>query len=142
MSSATGGRNMSDDTSHATRKDYIRPMPATWWLTRKTYFLFIVRELTSVFVGGYALFLLLLVARRDDGDAFRALLESPLMIALQIIALPMVLYHTITWLNLTPKVMVVWRGEERVSPTLIAAANYAAWGIGSIVILWIVSRYR
>ena len=41
-----------------TSKEYIRPMPATWWLTRKTYFLFMVRELTCVFVGGYLVFLL------------------------------------------------------------------------------------
>ncbi|MCZ6795027.1 MAG: fumarate reductase subunit C [Planctomycetota bacterium] len=117
-------------------------MPATWWLKRKTYFLFMVRELTCVFVGGYALFLLVLATRRDDPQAFAALLESKVLIALQIIALPMVLYHSITWLNLTPKVMVLWRGEERVSPTLIAGANYAAWAIVSIIILFIASRYK
>ena len=110
-------------------------MPANWWMMKKTYVLFIVRELTCVFVGGYALFLLVLVSRAGDPDAFAELLKSPLLIALQIIALPMLLYHSITWINLTPKVMVVWRGEERVSPLLIAAANYVAWAIVSIVIL-------
>ena len=133
---------MSDDRSGTTSKDYIRPMPATWWLKKNTYFLFMVRELTCVFVGGYALFLLVLAMRYDDPLAFAALLNSPLLIALQIIALPMVLYHSITWLNLTPKVMVLWRGETRVSPTLIAGANYVAWLIASIVILWIASLYR
>ncbi len=123
---------MSDDTK---TKEYIRPMPANWWMMKKTFVLFIVRELTCVFVGGYALFLLVLVARRDQPEAFAAWLNSPLLIVLQIIALPMVLYHSITWFNLTPKVMVVWRGEERVSPLLIAGANYVAWAIISIVIL-------
>ena len=110
-------------------------MPANWWMMKKTYVLFIVRELTCVFVGGYALFLLVLVARRDERQAFDDWLNSPLLIALQIIALPMLLYHSITWINLTPKVMVVWRGEERVSPLLIAGVNYVAWAIISIVIL-------
>ncbi len=123
---------MSDDTK---TKEYIRPMPANWWMMKKTFVLFIVRELTCVFVGGYALFLLVLVARRDEPQAFVDWLNSPLLIVLQIIALPMVLYHSITWFNLTPKVMVVWRGEERVSPLLIAGANYVAWAIISIVIL-------
>jgi fumarate reductase subunit C len=123
---------MSDDTK---TKEYIRPMPANWWMMKKTFVLFIVRELTCVFVGGYALFLLVLVARRDQPEAFAAWLNSPLLIVLQIIALPMLLYHSITWINLTPKVMVVWRGEERVSPLLIAGANYVAWAIISIVIL-------
>ena len=126
---------MSDDTKN---KEYIRPMPANWWMMKKTYVLFIVRELTCVFVGGYALFLLVLVARRDDPQAFVAWLNSPFLIVLQIIALPMVLYHSITWFKLTPKVMVVWRGEERVSPLLIAGANYVAWAIVSIVIFCIV----
>ena len=126
---------MSDDTTGTKIKEYIRPMPANWWMMKKTYVLFIVRELTCVFVGGYALFLLALAAQRNEPQAFAALLDSTFLIVLQIIALPMVLYHSITWFNLTPKVMVVWRGEERVSPLLIAGANYVAWAIISIVIL-------
>ena len=70
------------------------------------------------------------------------MLDSPLLIALQLIALPMILYHSVTWINLTPKVMVLWRGEERVSPMLIAGVNYVAWVLVSILILWIVSAYR
>ena len=126
---------MSDDATRTKNKEYIRPMPANWWMMKKTYLLFIIRELTCVFVGGYALFLLVLASRAGDPDAFADWLNSPLLIALQIIALPMLLYHSITWINLTPKVLVVWRGEERVSPLLIAGANYVAWAIISIVIL-------
>jgi len=133
---------MSDSKSGKMSKEYIRSMPANWWLKKKTYFLFMVRELTCVFVGGYALFLLMLATRHDDPQAFAALLNSPLLIALQIIALPMVLYHSITWLNLTPTVMVLWRGEERVSPLLIAIANYIIWAVISIVILWIAFLHR
>jgi fumarate reductase subunit C len=123
-------------------KEYIQTMPGNWWLKKKTYFLFMVRELTCVFVGGYAIFLLVLVARHDDPGAFAALLHSPLLIALQIIALPMILYHSVTWINLTPKVMVLWRGEERISPLLIAGANFVLWAAVSIVILWIVFYNR
>jgi fumarate reductase subunit C len=133
---------MSRQQTGTTAKQYVRPMPALWWLKRKSYLLFMIRELTAVFVGGYAIFLLALAMRRDDPEAFSALLKSPVVIALQIIALPMVLYHAITWINLTPKVLVLWRGEERVSPALIAGANYVAWAIVSIAIVWIVSGYR
>ena len=116
-------------------------MPAGWWLKKKTFVLFMVRELTCLFVGGYALFLLVLASQLDDKEAFAAILNSPLWITLQIIALPMVLYHTVTWLNLTPKVLVIWRGEDRVSPILIAGAHYLAWAVVSVVILWIVFLY-
>ena len=114
-------------------REYRRPWPADWWLRRPRYFLFMLREFTALFVGAYALFLLILAAL--GRDAFAAVVQSPLNIVLHGIALPMVLYHTVTWLNLTPKVMVLWRGEERVSPVLIAAAHYAAWLVLSAVIV-------
>ena len=117
-------------------------MPATWWLRRKTHFLFMVRELTCLAVGGYAVLLLVLAASAQDRDAFQSvflwLRESRVSIALHAIALPMVVYHSVTWFNLTPKVLVVWRGEERLSPLLIAGSNYVAWLVVSILIAWIV----
>jgi fumarate reductase subunit C len=119
-------------------REYTPKMPGNWWWKRKTYFLFMVRELTCVFVGGYALFLLLLVAHLDDPEAFAAILDSPILVILQCIALPLVLYHSITWINLTPKVVVLRRGEERVSPLLISGANYIIWVLLSSVILWMV----
>ena len=129
-------------TEDTKSREYIRPMPSNWWLKRKSYFMFMVRELTCLFVGGYALFLLILASRIGDADGFSALLQHRLVIVLQIIALPMVLYHTVTWLNLTPKVLVIWRGESRVSPVLIAAVHYFAWFVVSVIILWMVSMYR
>ena len=122
-------------------KEYIRTVPANWWLQKTSYFLFIIRETTCVFVGGYAIFLLVLAMRRDDPQWFSDWLHSPLLIGLQIIALPFLLFHTITWINLTPKVLVVWRGEDRVSPTLIAAVHHAMWLVGSVVIFWIAYQY-
>ena len=98
---------MTDETAQLKTKEYVHPMPATWWLKRKTYFLFMVRELTCVAVGGYAMLLLVLVGCAHDKDSFQAFLtwmkESRMSMALHLIALPMVLYHSVTWLNLTPK---------------------------------------
>jgi fumarate reductase subunit C len=61
-------------------------------------------------------------------------------VALHLVGLAMVLFHTITWINLTPKVLVLWRGEERVSPALIAASNYLAWLVVSGVVAWVALR--
>ena len=124
-------------------KPWIRPMPATWWLKKPTYFLFIVREMTSVFVAGYVVFLLFLVARAADESSFAAFyegLKSPSSVALHLAALLMVLFHSVTWINLTPKVMVVFRGEQRVSPVLIAGVNYAAWLVVSALVAWLALR--
>ena len=115
-------------------------MPATWWLRKKTYFLFMLRELTCIFVGGYALFLLVLISRAQDPSAFRYILTHPLAVVFQVVAIPMVLYHSITWFNLTPKAVVVWWGEERVSPLLIAGSNYAVWLVVSALVAWFALR--
>jgi len=129
---------MVDQPGAEKSKEYIRPMPRNWWMKKKAYSLFMLRELTCVFVGGYALFLLILVACANDQAVFSAMVNSWGSIVLHVIALPMVIYHSITWINLTPKVLIIWRGEERVSSTLIAAVHHAGWIVLSIAIFVIV----
>ena len=46
-----------------------RPISTWWWLRKRTYFVFVMRELSSLFVAWYVLFLLLLVRAVDRGDA-------------------------------------------------------------------------
>ncbi len=123
------------------REGYIRPMPGDWWLKRKHYTLFMIREFTSVFVGAYAVFLVVMVSRARDPESFTRFVEvlkSPVSIGLHGIALAAALYHSATWFNLTPKVMVIYRGKDRVPEAWIAAANYVAWIVVSAIVAWIV----
>jgi hypothetical protein len=53
-----------------TTKEYHRPMPAMWWLHNTQLILFMIRELTSVFVAGYAVFLIIVISKVDDAAAF------------------------------------------------------------------------
>ncbi len=121
---------------------YRRPVPTTWWLQRRSYTLFILREITSVFVAGYCILLLYLLHRLGRGpegyEAALTAIGSPVSVALHVMALLFVLYHTVTWFNLTPKVMVVRVGEEQVSPLLIAGGVYAGWIVVSVLIAWII----
>lgn len=121
-------------------KEYRRPWnAATWWLERPTWVLFMVRELTAVFVGGYALMLLIIVSKANNAEDFRACIESlksPLWVVLHLVTLGMVVYHAVTWFQLTPQAMPVWRGEEKVSPALIVASNYVAWIVISFLVAW------
>jgi fumarate reductase subunit C len=123
---------------------YIRPMPATWWLKRKPYLLFMLREFSSVFVAAYAVWLLFLLRRLQEGpaayEAFLDGLRSPAAILFHIVALAFALLHTITWFNLTPKAMAVRRGEERVPDHLIILPNYIAWVVVSAALAWIIIR--
>ena len=121
---------------------YHRPVSNTWWLKRKPYFLFMIRELTSVFVAGYCIFLLVFVYKLTQGaDAygnFMAALKSPISVVMHLITLVFVLYHTITWFNLTPKILVLYRGEDRIPQGLVAATFYAGWVVVSIIVTLLV----
>ncbi|MFQ6615246.1 MAG: fumarate reductase subunit C [Fidelibacterota bacterium] len=121
---------------------YHRQFPNTWWIRRRPYFLFMAREFTSLFVAGYCVFLLIMIARFARGSTaypdVAALMKSPVSIIFHALALPPVLYHTVTWFNLTPKILVLRIGEERVPPALIAGAIYAGWIVLSLAVGWMV----
>ena len=124
-------------------RQYVRPFPRSWWLKKWTYFGFMVRELSSVFVAGYAVFLLVMLWRAHDPSSFSGVfdvLDSPGSVVVHVIVLAVVLFHSVTWINLTPKVLIVFRGDEQISPTFIAALNYIAWLILSALVAWLTLR--
>lgn len=123
-------------------KPYIRQMPASWWLKRPSYLLFMLRELSCIFVGGYVVLFLMMLRSLAQGpdqyEAFLAMARSPLAILFHVVALPFALLHTITWFQATPKAMAVWRGEERLPAAMMIIPNYVGWVVASAVIAWIV----
>ncbi len=121
---------------------YRAHMPILWWMRRRSYLMFVVRELSSVFVAWFVVFLLLLVfavARGDD--AYHRFIDwsaNPVVLAVNIVALGFILYHSVTWFNLAPKAMVVNVRGRRVPPMLVAVAHFGAWMVVSAVVAWIV----
>ena len=112
-----------------------------WWLSRVSYLVFILRELSSIFVAWFVVYFLLLVRAVSRGEsAYRQFLDwsaGPAMLALNLVTLFFVVLHAITWFNLAPKAMVVHLGSARVPPFLIAASNYGAWFVVSLALLWL-----
>src|SRR5947209_17002531 len=95
-------------------KEYIRPMPATWWMHNRQVLLFMIRELTAVFVVGYAIFLMVLLYRIGQGpgsfhDFFESL-KSPVSVVLHLLALLFVVYHSLTSWFAAPVLVVVYKG--------------------------------
>ena len=123
---------------------YRRRMSVWWWLKDRAYMKFVVRELTSVFVAFSAmLFLWQIRAVTEGPDAyaqFMARLKTPLFLTVNIVTFVFVLYHTITWFNLTPTAMVVRVRGKRVPDTFVAGSNYVAWLIVSVIVAWIFTR--
>ncbi len=123
---------------------YRRPVPFAWWLRHRAYSLFVLRELTSVFVGGYALVLLLLVRSLAAGpeayQAFLAALRSPAALLFHAVAFVAAIYHSVTWFGLAPMAVALRVRGRRVPGALVVAANYAAWAVLSLAVAWLVLR--
>ncbi|MGE0128019.1 MAG: fumarate reductase subunit C [Blastocatellales bacterium] len=123
-------------------KWYRRRVSTWWWTQQWRSFKFILRELSSLAVIYFVALLLWLLWSLGQGvasyDNFLAWMESPLMIASNVIAFLFVLYHSITWFNLAPKAMPVRVGGQRLPDWMIAAPNYAAWIVISAVIAWFI----
>jgi len=131
-------------TAHAEQTQaprYRPPIPRLWWVHRRSYLLFALRELSSLFVAWFVVYLLLLVEAVHGGsETYREFLElsaRPWMLVLNVVALVFVLLHAITWFKLAPQAMVVRLGGRRLPARAVAAAHFAAWAATSAVIAWI-----
>jgi len=95
----------------------------------RSYALFILRELTSVFVGLFAVGLLwhlrVLMEGPEAYAYFLAQLRRPIFVALNSVVLLFILFHTIGWFNLAPKAMVV-RPSTPLFRTLFGAGGTIA----------------
>ena len=112
-----------------------------WWMQRRSYFVFIMRELSSIFVAWFVVFLLLLVRAVSTGAAtYQQFLDwsgSPIVLVVNLVSLFFIVFHAITWFNLAPKAMVAHVGGKRVPGFWIAASNYVGWIVASAVVIWI-----
>ena len=122
-------------------RELTRPLPRSWWLRKPPYFRFMIRELTSVAVFAYVPLLIWALWSAADAGSFSKFydfLRSGLGVWLHIVVLVMALYHTATWIALTPKVMVLWTDDEQVNPNLISGATGFLFVLISVGVVWLV----
>ena len=125
-----------------TGRGYLRPM-STWWWTRKgTYFLFVMRELSSLFVGWFVFYLLLLFSALARGQSawitFEGWAAQPWVVVINVISFLFAALHTVTWFLLTPRAMVVRMGGRKVPASVIIAGQYVVLVVFSIFVWWLV----
>ena len=135
------------DLSHYTPyhpRWYRRRMSVWWWLKNRAYSKFVLRELTSVFVAFFAMLYLwqlrALAAGPEAYAQFVARLKTPLFLTVDTAAFLFVLFHTITWFNLTPTAIVVRVKGKRVPDRIVAGSNYVVWVLLSGIVAWIFTR--
>ncbi len=149
---------------------YRRPVSRVWWAKKPTYLLFLLRELSSVFVAWSVVFLTMLVYAVGRGEvSYQKFLDwaaSPVVVLVNVVALAFLVLHTVTWFALTPQAMVV-RGPHskpavvtrtvpvagrivpaatvirvggRLPAAMVIAAQYAGLVVVSAFIAWLVLR--
>jgi fumarate reductase subunit C len=121
---------------------WLRRRPSTyWWLGRPAYLAFITRELSSIFIAWFVVYLLLLVHAVSRGDAsyqsFLAWSRHPVVMVLNVVTLLFVVFHAVTWFNLAPKAIVAHVGRKRLPASVISVSNYAAWVAATAFVLWL-----
>lgn len=120
-------------------------LPTFWWLQRGNYRRYMLRELTSLPIAIYALWLILALLRLDQGAeawaGFRASLATPFAIGLQVLVLVFAVIHSLSWFALAPRTMPVYIGTRRVADGWIVAAHYLAW-VALSVCIFVVAGVR
>jgi fumarate reductase subunit C len=120
---------------------YHRRIGVFWWVHKRTYFLFVMRELSSIFVAWFVVYLLMFIAAvaggQQDYDDFLDRASSPLLLVVNTVALVFLVLHTVTWFALTPQALVLRLGGRRVPGVVIIAAQYVGLAVVSAFIYWL-----
>ena len=112
------------------RRPHIRSMHG-WWRRDPFFVRYMIREATALIVAAYALVLLAGVLSLSQGEAawngWLELMRSPASIALHVLMLAGMIYHTWSWFEIMPKTMpALFVGGKRVPATTIILSGLAA----------------
>ena len=125
-------------------KSYIRPMSG-WWHKNPYYVRYMIRESSSVFLGIYALILLVGLLRLTQGqaayDAWREAMVSPGSIVFHCLALLTVGYHAYTWWKVAPKTAPDLHVAGRPLPQFAITAGGWLATIGASILIYIIVRW-
>jgi len=134
---------VSDPQVHPDYQHHVLPphVSTFWWLESGSYFAFIVRELSCVFVAWFVVYLLLLVSAVSQGaPAYQQLLAwsaTPLILFVNIVSLLSIAFHAVTFFAAAPRAMIVKVGSTTVPGGLVLAGHYAGLAGVSAVVCWL-----
>jgi fumarate reductase subunit C len=105
-------------------------MPRGWWLAKRHYFLYMLREFTALPMALWLIWLLFEIHRAANGPKGYYPAASPAFIVFSIVCLAASLYHSYTFLSLAGVIIHV----KGVSSRLVVLSQFALWFVGSVVI--------
>lgn len=125
-------------------RTYRRPVSVWWWLRKPTYLLFVLRELSSIFIAWLVAFLVIMVFSIGRGaDSYQHFMDwagQAWVVVINVIAFAFAALHTVTWFLLTPKAMAVRFRGRAVPARAIITGEYVVLAIVTAFVLWLVLR--
>ena len=123
------------------RRPYIRQQSRTgWWLRQPRYVRYMMREISALFIGTYALVLIVALFQLSQGEAayetFLTVAEGRVGLIFAVITMIFAIYHTYTWFQVTPKAMPLMFAGKRVAGPIIIAAHWITFAVVSVA-LWL-----
>ena len=119
-------------------KPYQPEMGTYWYFDRWPYLRFMLREASSIFVGWFAVVMLLQLKALIGGPAayasFERWMATPAVFIVNVISFFLICFHAITWFMLVPRVMTR-QILQRPTPELMSALpNFAVWLAASVFV--------
>ena len=113
-------------------RHYRPKQPATWWLKRPNYILYMIREFTPIPMAAWLIWFLYQVYKLHNGT-FVIQSISPAFIAFSAVCLFFTLWHAITFLSLSGLIMRVPIGDRVLAPIVVKGAAFGAMIVASIL---------
>ena len=142
MFSADTGPSGEQHVYTAYHPRWLRQRVSTyWWMQKPSYFAFILRELSCLFVAWFVGYLLMLVRAINQGEAayrdFLAWSADPGVLLVNLVSFGFIVYHAITFFIAAPQALVVHVGRKRVPGGLVGGAHYLGLIVASAVVAWV-----
>jgi fumarate reductase subunit C len=107
--------------------------PFDWWLRRRNYLLYIIRELTALPVALFWVLFLVELSRMRDGSGYQPF-GGPLFVAVSLVCLAAALWHSYTFLTLAGLIMRIPLGDRTVPPRAIVGAAFSGFVVVTAVV--------
>jgi fumarate reductase subunit C len=124
----------TDASAHVATRSYKPAMEAGWWMRKRHYFWYMVREFTALPLALWLLWFLVEIYRAGAGPKGYSPHASTAFVVFSVICLLFALYHSITFLSLAGVIIHLKVLDHPVPPRLIVVVMFALWLVASIVI--------
>jgi len=129
--------------SEANYPTFKRKQSIFWWTKNRRYIAYFFRELTGLFIFTYALFFVYQLYQLHFNEViystYISKMTTPTFVILNVVFLLFSVYHSLTWFQLTAKVLPLKIQNKPIDTKIIGLASLALWGIFSYIVFIIMA---